>query len=260
MARKPKTKASASDTKLSDTTVTFLNAQNQDLHTKSIVQMLLLITLPKLVQVQVQHELDTISFTYKAPALPLPPPETPKEEEDSTDNKMDIHLYNDALHSLILWMANEGFNNEADFNAQNTMVKCIHVLACELNVVKVITPPTPTPPPPCTQPHSNNKDICMEPPAPAHMFSEAATQTPAPLPMATTPPPPPPPMTSALAASTSSKPGPMPRPSFAEAAVKTLCPTAPPFVQGPPCAPQPPPKAPQGPVLSKCSKQPYFTT
>ncbi|KAF9449466.1 hypothetical protein P691DRAFT_791106 [Macrolepiota fuliginosa MF-IS2] len=190
MAHKPQMKTAASDPKLSDTTVAFLNAQNQDLHTKSIMQMSLLITLPELVQVQVRHELDAIGFTYEAPTLPLPPPVIPKEEEDSNNNKMDIHLFNDTLHSLIIWTANEGFNNKANFEARHTMVKHIHVLACEFNVAKVITLPTPPPPPPCTQPHSNEEDIHMEPPAPTHVFSEAATQTPAPLPVPATPTPP----------------------------------------------------------------------
>ncbi|KAF9441438.1 hypothetical protein P691DRAFT_766285 [Macrolepiota fuliginosa MF-IS2] len=68
--------------------------------------------------------------------------------------------------------------------------------------------------------------------------------------MATTPPPPPQPTMPTHAASMSSKPGPTPRPSFAEAVAKTLCPTAPPFMRGPPHAPQPSPKVPQGPVSS----------
>ncbi|KAF9440150.1 hypothetical protein P691DRAFT_783194 [Macrolepiota fuliginosa MF-IS2] len=163
MAHKPQMKTAASNPKLSDTTVTFLNAQNQDLHAKSIMQTSLLITLPKLVQIQ---------------SLPHPP-------------KEDIH---------------------------------------------------------------------MEPPAPTHVFSEAATQTPAPLPVLTTPTSSPTPVTSAPAMSKSSKPGPPSRPSFAKAVAKNLCPNAPPFVQGPPHAPQPPTKATQGPVLSKCSKRPYFAT
>ncbi|KAF9440161.1 hypothetical protein P691DRAFT_768190 [Macrolepiota fuliginosa MF-IS2] len=198
------------------------------------MQTLLLVTLPKLVQVQVCRELDAISFTYEAPTLPLPPLETPKEGEDSNDEEMDIHLFNDALTSLIMWLAKD------------------------FNLVTIITLPTPSPLPPCTQPHSNKEDIHMEPPAPTHVFSEAATQTPAPLPVLAMRPPPLLVMP-AHATSMSSKPGPPSRPSFAEAAAKTLCPNAPPFVQGPTQAPQPP-KATQGPILSKCSKQPYFAT
>ncbi|KAF9440011.1 hypothetical protein P691DRAFT_768448 [Macrolepiota fuliginosa MF-IS2] len=117
MACKPQMKTAASNTKLSDTTIAFLNAQNQDLCAKSIVQTSLLITLPELVQIQICHKLDAISFTYEAPILPLPPLGTPKEEEDSNNEEMNIHLFNDALHSLILWTANEGFNNEAGFKA-----------------------------------------------------------------------------------------------------------------------------------------------
>ncbi|KAF9440882.1 hypothetical protein P691DRAFT_767095 [Macrolepiota fuliginosa MF-IS2] len=117
MACKPRMKTAASNPKLSDTTVTSLNAQNQDLHAKSIIQMSLLITLPKLAQIQVCHKLDAIGFTYEASALPLPPLETPKEEEDSNDDEMDIHLFNDALTSLILWIRKDGFNKETDSDA-----------------------------------------------------------------------------------------------------------------------------------------------
>ncbi|KAF9441268.1 hypothetical protein P691DRAFT_766509 [Macrolepiota fuliginosa MF-IS2] len=148
------------------------------------------------------------------------------QEEDSNEDEMDIHLFNDALDTLYKWVANEGFNNETDFNAQDVLVKHIFKLAKAFNM----------------------EDIHMEPPAPTHVFSEAAMQTPAPLPVLAMPIPPPIPVTSAPAASTSSKPGPPSRPSFAKAAAKTLHPTAPPFVQGPPCAPQPQPKATQGPV------------
>ncbi|KAF9441491.1 hypothetical protein P691DRAFT_791252 [Macrolepiota fuliginosa MF-IS2] len=220
----------ASDPKLSDTTVTFLNAQNQDLCTKSIMQTLFLVTLPKLMQVQVQHELNAIGFTYKAPTLPLPPLKTPKEEEDSNDDEMDIHLFNDALASLILWCRKDSFNKETDSNAQDTLIKCIFKVAKDFNLVTIVTLPTPSPPPPCTQPYSDEEDIHMEPPTPSHVFSEAAMQTPAPLPMPATPTPPSLPMTSAPATSTSSRPGPPPRPSFAEAAAKTLCPNTPPFM------------------------------
>ncbi|KAF9439557.1 hypothetical protein P691DRAFT_769442 [Macrolepiota fuliginosa MF-IS2] len=101
MACKPRMKTAASDPKLSNTTVTFLNTQNQDLCTKSIMQMLLLITLPELAQIQVHHKLDAISFTYEAPALPLPPTKThDKEEELITEDKANINLFNNALTAL----------------------------------------------------------------------------------------------------------------------------------------------------------------
>ncbi|KAF9439798.1 hypothetical protein P691DRAFT_830812, partial [Macrolepiota fuliginosa MF-IS2] len=227
MAHKPQTKTAASNPKLSNTTVAFLNTQNQDLCTKSIMQTSLLVTLPKLAQVQVQCELDAISFTYEAPTLPLPPLEAPKEEEDFNDNEMDIHLFNNALASLILWCRKDSFNKETDSDAQDTLIKHIFKVAKDFNLVTIITPPTPSPPPPCTQPHSDEEDIHMEPPTPTCVFSEAATQTPAPLSMLTMPTPPPLLMTSAPAASKSSKPRPTPRPSFAEAVAKTLHPTAP---------------------------------
>ncbi|KAF9441472.1 hypothetical protein P691DRAFT_766245 [Macrolepiota fuliginosa MF-IS2] len=233
MAHKPRMKATASDPKLSNTTVAFLNAQNQDLHARSIMQMSLLITLPELAQVQVCCELNAISFTYEAPTLSLPPPEIPKEEEDSTNEEMDIHLFNDMLTSLLIWIGKDGFNNKPDCNAHDGLIKCIFKLAKVFNLMMIITLPTPPPPPPCTQPHSDEEDVHMEPPTPAHVFSEAASQTPAPLPMVAMPPPPPLPVTSTTpipVMPTLSKPGPLSRPSFAEAAVRTLCPTAPPFV------------------------------
>ncbi|KAF9443799.1 hypothetical protein P691DRAFT_763947 [Macrolepiota fuliginosa MF-IS2] len=121
MACKPKGKATASNPKLSDTTVTFLNAQNQDLHTKSIVQTLLLITLPELMQVQVCCKLNAIGFTYEAPTLPLPPAEASNEKaneaEDSSEDEMDIHLFNNALTCLIKWVDKDSFNNETDTDA-----------------------------------------------------------------------------------------------------------------------------------------------
>ncbi|KAF9442295.1 hypothetical protein P691DRAFT_765357 [Macrolepiota fuliginosa MF-IS2] len=121
------------------------------------------------------------------------------------------------------------------------LIKCIFKVAKDFNLVTIVTPPTPSPPPPCSRPHSN-EDIHMEPPIPAHMFSEAATQTSAPIPMVAISPP-------------------LPYlPLFSETVAKVLHPNAPPFVQGPTHAPQPPPKATQGSVSSKHLKWPYFTT
>ncbi|KAF9440027.1 hypothetical protein P691DRAFT_768417 [Macrolepiota fuliginosa MF-IS2] len=222
-------KTAASDTKLSDTTVTFLNTQNQDLCTKSITQTLLLVTLPKLVQVQVCCKLDAIGFTYEAPTLPLPLPQTTEEEVESIADEMDIHLYNDCLTSLLVWIGKEGFNNETDSNAQDTLIKSIFKLAKVFNLVTIVTLPTPSPPPLCLRPHSDKEDIHMEPPTPAHVFSEAAMQTPTPLPEGAMPPP----VimsTKPRAAVAPIKPGPPSRPSFTEAAVKSLHPNAPPFV------------------------------
>ncbi|KAF9441210.1 hypothetical protein P691DRAFT_766591 [Macrolepiota fuliginosa MF-IS2] len=127
MACKPRTRAQASDSKLSNTTVAILNAQNQDLYAQSIVQTSLLITLPKLAQVQVCHELNTIGFTYEAPTLPLPPAEFVNEADDNTDDEMDIHLFNDTLTHLLKW--------------------CIFKLAKIFNLVTIVTLPTPPPPP-----------------------------------------------------------------------------------------------------------------
>ncbi|KAF9441191.1 hypothetical protein P691DRAFT_766612 [Macrolepiota fuliginosa MF-IS2] len=106
MAHKPKGKTTASSTKLSDTIIAFLNAQNQDLHAKSIMQTSLLVTLPKLTQIQVHWELDAIGFTYEAPTLPLPPTEPSNEEGD--DDEMNIHLFNNALASLLNWLGKDG--------------------------------------------------------------------------------------------------------------------------------------------------------
>ncbi|KAF9440140.1 hypothetical protein P691DRAFT_768211 [Macrolepiota fuliginosa MF-IS2] len=117
MACKSRRNATASNTKLSNTTVAFLNAQNQDLHAQSIMQISLLVTLPELVQVQVCCELSAIGFTYEAPTLPLPPPEPVKEEEDPSDDEMDIHLFNDAPAHLLEWIGKDGFNNETNTNA-----------------------------------------------------------------------------------------------------------------------------------------------
>ncbi|KAF9439414.1 hypothetical protein P691DRAFT_769868 [Macrolepiota fuliginosa MF-IS2] len=117
MAHKPQTKTAASNPKLSGTTVAFLNAPNQDLHTKSIVQTSLLVTLPELMQIQIHCELDTIGFTYEAPTLPLPPTETHDKEELIMEDEENIHLFNDTLSALYKWVGNEGFNNETDFDA-----------------------------------------------------------------------------------------------------------------------------------------------
>ncbi|KAF9453741.1 hypothetical protein P691DRAFT_790963 [Macrolepiota fuliginosa MF-IS2] len=221
MAHKPQTRIAASDPKLSNTTVAFLNTQNQNLRTKSIMQTLLLVTPPELVQVQIHHELNAIGFTYEAPTLLLPPPQTTEEEAESIVDEMDIHLYNDCLASLLIWIGKEGFNNETDSNTQDALIKSIFKLANLFNLVTIITLPTPSPPPPCSRPHSNKENIHMEPP-PLH--------TPAPLPKVATPPPvimltkP-----KAVVAPTES--GPPSRPSFAKAAVKTLHPNAPSFMQ-----------------------------
>ncbi|KAF9441823.1 hypothetical protein P691DRAFT_790607, partial [Macrolepiota fuliginosa MF-IS2] len=124
----------------------------------------------------------------------------------------------------------DGFNNETNSDAQDTLIKHIFKVAKVFNLVTIITPPMPSPPPPCPRPHSDKEDIHMEPPTPACVFSETATQTPAPLPEEATPPP--------VIMSTKPKPmvapiksGPPSRPSFAKAVAKTLCPNAPPLCQ-----------------------------
>ncbi|KAF9450868.1 hypothetical protein P691DRAFT_788391 [Macrolepiota fuliginosa MF-IS2] len=235
MACKPRMKTAASDPKLSNTTVAFLNAQNQDLHAKSIVQTLLLITLPELAQVQVCCKLDAISFTYEASALPLPPPQTTEEEAESITNEMDIQLYNDCLASLLVWIGKEGFNNETDSDARDTLIKHIYKAAKVFNLITIVMLPTPSPPPPFPRPHSDEEDIHMEIPTPAPLPEVA---TPLPVIMSTKP----------RAVVVPIEPGLPFRPSFAEAAVKTLHPNAPPFVRAPKHAPQPPPKATQDPV------------
>ncbi|KAF9441038.1 hypothetical protein P691DRAFT_766853 [Macrolepiota fuliginosa MF-IS2] len=145
--------------------------------------MSLLVTLPELTQIQICHELDAISFTYEAPALPLSPTKThDKEEELIMEDKANIHLFNNALNALYKWIGNKGFNNETDSDAQDTLIKHIFKLAKAFNLVTIVTLPTPSPPPPCSRPHLDKEDIHMEPPTPTCVFSEAATQTPAPLP------------------------------------------------------------------------------
>ncbi|KAF9439735.1 hypothetical protein P691DRAFT_769017 [Macrolepiota fuliginosa MF-IS2] len=110
-------------------------------------------------------------------------------------------------------------------------------------------------PPPCTQPHCNNEDIPMEPTAPTHAFSEAASQTPASSHEVSMPPPPPAAMASIPPA------GPHGCASYAGAAARNLNPAAPPFVCGPPHAPAAQPLAQaQQPILSKCLKQLFFAT
>ncbi|KAF9445431.1 hypothetical protein P691DRAFT_762491 [Macrolepiota fuliginosa MF-IS2] len=110
-------------------------------------------------------------------------------------------------------------------------------------------------PPPCMQPHCDDEDIPMEPAAPTHAFSEAASQTPTPSHEMSMPPSPP-------AAVASIPPaGPCGHASYAGAVARNLNPAAPPFMCGPPCAPvaQPPAQA-QQPVSSKCLKWPFFVT
>ncbi|KAF9440785.1 hypothetical protein P691DRAFT_767251 [Macrolepiota fuliginosa MF-IS2] len=90
-------------------------------------------------------------------------------------------------------------------------------------------------PPPCICPHHNGEDILMEPSAPTHAFSEAASQTPAPSHEATTPPPPPVTVATLPAAVTSSPPaGPCGCASYAGTVAKNLNPAAPPFCAWPP--------------------------
>ncbi|KAF9439766.1 hypothetical protein P691DRAFT_768923 [Macrolepiota fuliginosa MF-IS2] len=110
MACKSRRNATASDTKLSDTIVAFLNAQNQDLCAKSIVQTSLLVMLPKLAQIQIHCKLDAIGFAYEAPTLLLPPTKSANEAEDNSDDEMDIHLFNNALTHLLKWVGEDGFN------------------------------------------------------------------------------------------------------------------------------------------------------
>ncbi|KAF9440972.1 hypothetical protein P691DRAFT_766939 [Macrolepiota fuliginosa MF-IS2] len=194
--------------------------------------------------------MSTTTFIFSTPPKSF---NKDNDTEDSTDGEMNIHLYNDTLASLLKWIEEGKFNDETNSDAQETLVKHIYTVAKWFNLVKILTLPTPSPPPPCMRPHSNEEDIHMEPPIPTCVFSEAATQTPAPIHVVTMSPPPPPSVLSANsipAAAMTSKPGPLPRPSFAEAAAKTLH----------PITPQPPSKAPQGAILSKHSKQPYFAT
>ncbi|KAF9440128.1 hypothetical protein P691DRAFT_768228 [Macrolepiota fuliginosa MF-IS2] len=143
-------------------------------------------------------------------------------------------------------MDEDKFNQELDFDAHDILVRHICKAAKQLNIVNLLIPPTPSPPTPYSQLHSNEEDICMEPPTPTHVFSEAAMQTPAPSPVMTSPSPPTPSTPAAEqppAAVTSSKSGPKLRPSYAgAAAAKPLCPTAPPFVHAPIHTPQPPPQ------------------
>ncbi|KAF9440826.1 hypothetical protein P691DRAFT_767187 [Macrolepiota fuliginosa MF-IS2] len=100
------------------------------------------------------------------------------------------------------------------------------------------------PSPPCARPHCNDEDTPMEPSAPTCAFSKVALQTPAPSYKATMPPPPPTTAaTSPAAAASSVSAGP-----------------SPPFVHGPPHAPAAILAQNPQPILSKCSKQPFFAT
>ncbi|KAF9439966.1 hypothetical protein P691DRAFT_768525 [Macrolepiota fuliginosa MF-IS2] len=92
--------------------------------------------------------------------------------------------------------------------------------------------------PPCCCPHRDDEDIPMEPPAPTHVFSEAASQTPAPSHEASTPPPPLTTVATLPAAAASIPPaGPCGQASYAGTAARNLNPAAPPFMHGPPHAP-----------------------
>ncbi|KAF9440013.1 hypothetical protein P691DRAFT_768438 [Macrolepiota fuliginosa MF-IS2] len=111
---------------------------------------------------------------------------------------------------------------------------------------------------------SNNitdNDIPMEPIAPTHAFSEAASQTPAPSLKASMPPPLPTTVAISPAAVASIPPSsPHGHASYAGTAAKNLNPAAPPFVHGPPHAPVQPPAQAQQPVSSKHSKWPFYAT
>ncbi|KAF9442631.1 hypothetical protein P691DRAFT_765013 [Macrolepiota fuliginosa MF-IS2] len=109
---------------------------------------------------------------------------------------------------------------------------CLHqdaVTTCQCLHVDDIPPP-----PSCVHPHHNDEDIPMEPPAPTHVFSEAASQTPAPTHEVAMPPPPPAAAATSPAA-TASIPtaGPCGCASYAGTAARNLNPAAPPLCMAP---------------------------
>ncbi|KAF9439883.1 hypothetical protein P691DRAFT_768657 [Macrolepiota fuliginosa MF-IS2] len=106
------------------------------------------------------------------------------------------------------------------------------------------------PPLPCAHPHHDNEDTPMEPSAPTHAFSKAASQTPAPSHEATMPSP-------HLAAAASI---PKPRPSYTGAAAKNLNPAALLFVHGPPHIPVAPSAQASRVSLKPQSKRPFYVT
>ncbi|KAF9442330.1 hypothetical protein P691DRAFT_765322 [Macrolepiota fuliginosa MF-IS2] len=155
----------------------------------------------------------------------------------------------------------EAIDSQDDSNIHN-VINSFRMIRQLANLFNLIPEPhqCPPPPPPCSCLHCNDKDIPMEPPAPTHAFSEAASQTPAPSHEATTPLPPPSAAATSPAAAASIPPAsPQGCASYAGAVARSLNPAAPHFVRGPPHAPVAlPPAQAQQPVLSKRSKQPFF--
>ncbi|KAF9441116.1 hypothetical protein P691DRAFT_766700 [Macrolepiota fuliginosa MF-IS2] len=190
----------------------------------------------------------------KSDQIPTAPPQ-PKAADSQIDED-DIHEIINAFKIIGPWCEKFMPTIVRD-DTYNKLKRLVSLIADLFNLIPGPhqCPTPPSPPPPCSRPHRDNEDIPMEPPAPARVFSEAASQTPAPSHEVSTPPPPP-----AAAASIPSA-GPRGHASYAGAAAKNLNPAAPPFVRGPPCAPaaQPPAQA-QQPVSSKHLKRPFYTT
>ncbi|KAF9439443.1 hypothetical protein P691DRAFT_769756 [Macrolepiota fuliginosa MF-IS2] len=195
-------------------------------------------------------------------SLTTPTPPQP-QVANSQINEDDIHEIINAFKIVGLWC--EKFTPTiAHDDAYNELKRLVGLIA---NLFDLIPGPhqCPTPPPlppPCSCPHHDDKDTPMEPPAPTHAFSEAASQTPAPPHEAPMPPPPPAAVATLPAAAASIPPaGPRGCASYTGTAARNLNPAAPPFVHGPPCAPvaQPPAQA-QQPISSKRLKRLFYAT
>ncbi|KAF9439863.1 hypothetical protein P691DRAFT_768695 [Macrolepiota fuliginosa MF-IS2] len=237
MPRKAKNKPMTNATltyKLSAATEQFLTAMDQNHHVASTFTSQELLTRGGFNWVEIRDDLTRMNFTEVDAST----------QDNSTtieiDNNNDILSYEElspageltnAIAAFRQWFEGNNIPDKEHPGLINNIRTMPHLAA-----TSTLTTSHPL--------HHNNKDTPMEPSTPTHVFSKAASQTPAPSHKASTPPPPPTTAATLPAAVTSSaSAGP-----------------SPPFVCGPPHAPEAIPTQNPQPILNKCSKQPFFTT
>ncbi|KAF9448572.1 hypothetical protein P691DRAFT_759819 [Macrolepiota fuliginosa MF-IS2] len=294
MPRKPRSKFADSAMnalafKPSDATQHFLAAMNQDhcVVSSFTSNEYLNLVLPAW-RSMVMDDLLQMHFKVIVDALTAPPTSAPIKVDENNKGTSDFDELSpaekliNAIAAFRQWFKS---NNFPEDHTHSNLSSNIRWLAMMFNLIPAphqCPPPPPPcthshqdnvtpcqclhannipPPPSCLRPHHNDEDIPMELPAPTHAFSEAALQTPAPSHEASTPPPPPTAVATSPAAAASIPPAsPHGHASYAGTTAKNLNPAAPPFVHGPPHAPVQPSAQAQQPILSKCSKWPFYTT